>query len=81
MAFLSPLFPFFGKAAVGGKFTQLRPEMILATIEKLGARIEDRFPGSGLQRVCGELRQLAGESDQLARRLGPPIWPVRAASL
>ncbi len=66
---------------VGGKFTQLRPELILSTIEKLGDRIGDRFPGSGLQRVCGELRQLAGEADGLAKRLGPPIWPVRLASL
>lgn len=67
--------------ALGGKFTQLRPELILATIEKLGDRIGDRFPGSGLQRVCGELRQLAGDADVLARRLGPPIWPVRVAAL
>ncbi|MEO6039471.1 MAG: hypothetical protein ABIQ93_13745 [Saprospiraceae bacterium] len=55
--------------------------MLLTTIEKLGSRIGDRFPGSGLQRVCGELRQLAGEANVLAMRLGPPIWPVRAASV
>jgi len=80
MSFLSPLFPFSRKTATGGRFTELRAEMILATIEKLGDRIGDRFPNSGLQRVCSELRQLAGEANDLAKRLGPPIWPVRLAS-
>ncbi len=81
MSFLSLLFPFANKTVVQGKFSELRPEMILVTIEKLEQRIGDRFPDSGLQRVCGEFRQLAGEADKVARQLRPPIWPVRVVAL
>ncbi len=81
MPFLASLFSFSGKITVGGKFTELRSELILVTIEKLEQRIGDRFPDSGLQRVCREFRQLAGEADVVARRLRSPIWPVRVVSL
>ena len=60
-----------------GKFTALRSEMILATVERLENRIRERFPDSGLLKVCIEFRVLAEESNALAQRLGPPIWPVR----
>ena len=80
MPFLSLLL-FSNKTPVNGKFSELRPELILATIEKLERRIGDRFPDSGLQRVCSEFRQLAGEAEEVARRLGPPIWPVRVVAL
>ncbi|MCY7327920.1 MAG: hypothetical protein LH618_05185 [Saprospiraceae bacterium] len=78
---VSILFPFFNKKTIPGKFSDLRPELILTTIEKLEQRIGDRFPDSGLQRVCGEFRQLASEADEMARQLRPPIWPVRAIAL
>lgn len=81
MSFFSPIFSFSSGTTVGGKFTELRSELILATIEKLEARIGDRFPDSGLQRVCREFRQLAGEADVVAQRLRSPIWPVRVISL
>lgn len=60
-----------------GRFTALRSEMILATVERLENRIRERFPDSGLLKVCIEFRVLAEESNALAQRLGPPIWPVR----
>lgn len=60
-----------------GKFTELRSEMILKTVERLEARISERFPDSGLLKVCVEFRTLAHDSNTLAQRLGPPIWPVR----
>ena len=63
-----------------GNFSQLRAEQILLTIDKLEARIGERFPESGLRRVCQEFRQLAESSEGLARRLGEPIWPVRVAT-
>ncbi|MDX2286414.1 MAG: hypothetical protein NW241_19770 [Bacteroidia bacterium] len=64
-----------------GAYTELRPELILATIDKLELRIGARFPDSGLRRVCREFRQLAGESDSLCLRLREPVWPVRIASV
>lgn len=51
--------------------------MILATIERLETRIQERFPSSGLLKVCIEFRALAEELQLLALRLVPPIWPVR----
>lgn len=80
MSFFEWIFPFRQKAADSGKFTQLKPELILKTIERLEQRITDRFPESGLSRVCSEFRALSHESEALARRLGPPIWAVRIAS-
>jgi hypothetical protein len=37
---------------------------ILKTIGLLKMRIEERFPGSGLGRVCGELRDVAQQTDE-----------------
>ncbi len=42
-------------------------------------RIAERFPDSGLLQVCREFNHLAAQCATLARRLGPPIWPVRVA--
>lgn len=54
--------------------------MILATLGRLQKRIEERFPQSGLLKVCREFHALAAESDVLSKRLGAPIWPVRVAA-
>ncbi|MBP6827016.1 MAG: hypothetical protein KA165_10705 [Saprospiraceae bacterium] len=80
MQFLSWLFPFREKGSPEGRYTQLNAAMILKTIERLEQRINVRFPDSGLGRVCSEFRALSYESESLARRLGPPIWPVRIAA-
>jgi hypothetical protein len=39
-------------------------EKILKTISLLKMRIEERFPGSGLGRVCGELREVAQQTNE-----------------
>jgi len=74
------LFPFRQKKAMEGQYIHLKADMILKTIERLEQRINNRFPESGLGRVCGEFRVLSCESEALARRLGPPVWPVRIAA-
>ena len=58
----------------------MKAGLILKTIERLEQRISDRFPDSGLSKVCAEFRALSYESVELARRLVPPIWPVRIAA-
>jgi hypothetical protein len=58
-------------------FTQLRGERILETVEKLSARIDERFPGSGLGGVCRHLRTVAAAAARDVPQLGRPIWPLR----
>lgn len=81
MTFLTWMFPFRQQKTESGKFTQLNATLILKTIERLELRISERFPESGLSRVCTEFRVLAYESEALARRLEPPIWSVRIVAI
>lgn len=68
-------------AAKGDRYTELRPQPLFSTIEKLEQRIAERFPESGLLQVCGEFRRLSTDCETLAQRLGKPLWPVRVASV
>lgn len=81
MNWQSLLFPFWGKQQTNGKFTELNPESILQTINRLEHRIAERFPESGLLQVCKEFRNLSGQSQKLAAQLSPPIWPVRLLAI
>jgi len=58
-------------------FMELRGERILETVERLSARIEERFPDSGLGGVCRHLRNVAAAAARDVPRLGGPIWPLR----
>ncbi|MFN0016404.1 MAG: hypothetical protein ACKVU2_17825 [Saprospiraceae bacterium] len=75
------LFPRLNKSNEAGRYTTLNPDSILQTIRQLERRIGERFPESGLLQVCIDFRHLASEAAQLARRLGPPIWPVRVVTV
>ena len=59
-------------------YRQLDETQIVATITRLRARIEERFPGSGLGRVGGELLALAGEATDCVSSLRRPLWWLRA---
>ncbi|MFO1012200.1 MAG: hypothetical protein U1E50_00370 [Caulobacteraceae bacterium] len=50
---------------------------IVATLERLLARIEDRFAGSGLSRVCTDLVATARASERRAMELGKPYLGLR----
>ncbi|MEQ1619716.1 MAG: hypothetical protein ABL883_15385 [Terricaulis sp.] len=59
-------------------YRHLRADRIIATLEKLSARIGERFPDAGLAQVCAELvgssRTLSSEAAALAR---PSLaWPL-----
>ena len=58
-------------------YLQLDDAKIIETLERLRARIRDRFPGSGLSRVSEELLEVARESASLVAYLARPNWPVR----
>jgi hypothetical protein len=77
MALTPLLVPFLKKKNRADRYTALDADAILKTIERLDARIVDRFPESGLARVCKEFRQLAHDAQGLASALETPIWPVR----
>jgi hypothetical protein len=67
----------------GEKLTraELDGDQILETIRKLERRIAERFPGSGLSRVSGRLRELAGEADAEIARLRKPVWVARIGTV
>jgi hypothetical protein len=53
---------------------------ILGTIERLRSRIEERFPGSGLGKVCGQLLEISRYARERAAWIARPILPLRIAS-
>ncbi len=59
-------------------YRQLEPAEIIETARQLERRVNERFPGSGLGRVCGELVRVAGEADSVADALAKPNYPIRA---
>ncbi len=56
----------------------LCPTKTIATIETLKARIEERFPSSGLGRVCGELCNIANDSEKRGQWIAEPNYWLRA---
>lgn len=58
-------------------YRSLDAEKIILTVETLNKRIEERFPGSGLNRVCGELHTIAIKSQQRAGWIAKPLRSLR----
>lgn len=81
MNLLNWLYPLGRETAEDGRFSLLRAEAIMKTIERLELRIAERFPESGLLGVCQEFKGVAARSEELARKLEAPIWPVRLAAV
>jgi hypothetical protein len=50
---------------------------ILATVERLQARIRERFPDAGLNKVCAEVAQVARETDDRCRWIERPHLLLR----
>ncbi len=61
------------------RYGQLDADHISLTIDRLRQRIERRFPGSGLARVCRELDLIAEKARERAAWIARPILPLRAA--
>jgi len=53
---------------------------IVRTIERLGRRIEERFPGSGLDQVCDQLLATARLGSERAAAIARPIRSLRVAT-
>ncbi|HEY3220043.1 MAG TPA: hypothetical protein VGJ80_04860 [Gemmatimonadales bacterium] len=54
---------------------------IVGTIERLRGRIEEKFPGSGLGKVCGQLLEIAQKARERAEWIARPILAVRIATV
>jgi hypothetical protein len=74
--------------AGASKYRRLDPSLITQTLEALLRRIEERFPGSGLGRVCTDLvtlaRDTSARSEKVARSnlaLKTLIWLAIAAGV
>lgn len=61
-------------------YRSLDSEKILATLEKLSHRIDERFPRSGLSAVARELEALGRFCATEAEHLSKPHWPIRAGA-
>lgn len=59
------------------RFHRLDATQITATIERLKSRIEERFPGSGLGRVCGELLAVSTAAGDRAEEMARPMIGLR----
>lgn len=57
----------------------LKDREIIATVARLQRRIGERFPDSGLCRLCGELLDLARRASERSRWINRPIMPLRIA--
>jgi len=59
---------------------QLDPERVIATARSLRHRIEERFPGSGLGRVCEELLRIANLTGARVEWVRKPLTWLRVAA-
>src|SRR5215207_9667477 len=57
----------------------LTPSKVVETIGILQRRIEERFPGSGLANIAGELHAISKDAVVRADRIRRPNWLLRAA--
>ncbi len=58
-------------------YTSIDSEKIISTIDRLKARIEERFPESGLLNVCGQLHQVAVHMKERSEWIARPVHWLR----
>lgn len=62
-------------------YRSLDSTKIIDTLLTLQKRIEQRFPGSGLSRVCSEVVGLAQQTSERIVAVSQPIWGLRLSLL
>lgn len=62
-------------------YRSLDPAKIIATLGALDERIGQRFPGSGLSRVCSEVVEVAKQTSKRIADVSRPIWGLRLSLL
>lgn len=66
--------------ASGPPTLSLDPHLIVETISRLEARIDERFPESGLGRLCGSLLDIGEHTKERLDDIEKPILWLRAAT-
>jgi hypothetical protein len=61
-------------------YRSLDATAVAQTIELLCRRVEIRFPGSSLSRVCRELDAIADRAAETSAWIGRPILPLRVGT-
>jgi hypothetical protein len=56
----------------------LQEDRIVETVARLQRRISDRFPGSSLSALCGDLLEVAEQASERSAWIGSPIRSLRA---
>ena len=64
----------------GDLYRTLEAGRVLETVDLLRRRVDERFPGSGLSRLCGELAALAEETERRCEWIGRPNLWLRAGA-
>lgn len=62
------------------RYRGLNASQILNTIRSVKKRIDRRFPGSGLGKVCGELEEIGEVAAEFTHSLRRPYYPIRVVS-
>lgn len=62
------------------QYAAIDPERVIATIGRLRARIEERFPDSGLHGVCGQLHEVAIHMKERSQWIARPVRWLRIAT-
>ena len=60
-------------------YKTIRADKVIETVGKLQERIVERFPSSGLGKLCGELQDVAQQSKSRAAAIAKPNTAFRAA--
>lgn len=58
-------------------YRQLAPAEIIRTAQQLERRVSERFPGSGLGRVCAEIVRATRDAEAVADALAKPNYAIR----
>ncbi len=59
------------------RYRSLNADKIVASAATLRKRIEERFPGRGIAKVCTDLNRVAQEARQRAHWIARPHWSMR----
>ncbi len=60
-------------------YRTLDADKIVETLDRLTARVAERFPGAGLQTVSAELAKIARETHERSAQIARPDWRLRLA--
>ncbi len=62
-------------------FHRLNADRITETIDLLAHRIEERFPGASLAKVCRDLLEVSQQASRRAAFMARPNWLIRGATV